>query len=86
MRGVAQMLFLSCQKAGMYIEKRQAGALTLTDRFQLKLHLALCDVCKLYSDQSALIDALLLKQKMGQQLGEEELEVLRKTILERHTG
>jgi hypothetical protein len=86
MTGIAGILFLSCRKAGMYIEKRQAGALPISDRIQLKIHLKLCDACKMYSEQSALIDSLLKKQKLGIELEEKELERLRKTILERHAS
>jgi hypothetical protein len=40
----------------------------------------------MYSEQSALIDSLLKKQKLGIELEEKELERLRKTILERHAS
>jgi hypothetical protein len=70
----------------MYIEKRQAGALPISDRIQLKIHLKLCDACKMYSEQSALIDAFLKKQYLDSEPDPETLEQLRKAILLKHLG
>lgn len=46
----------NCRKATLLIEKKQLARLTLRERMELKIHLAGCSVCKLFQQQSVLIN------------------------------
>jgi len=46
----------NCQKATLLIEKKQLARLTLREKLELKIHLAGCSVCKLFQQQSILIN------------------------------
>ncbi len=48
-------LILSCKKATYYISLREEGKLSVTQRLQLRAHLALCSLCKLFQQQTAFI-------------------------------
>lgn len=53
---------ISCKKAGQLIEKKNEGQLSLKESIQLRLHTLMCGLCRLYEEQSKLIDALLKKK------------------------
>jgi hypothetical protein len=46
----------NCQKATLLIEKKQLTRLTLREKFELKIHLAGCSVCKIFERQSIMIN------------------------------
>ncbi|MEN5055776.1 hypothetical protein [Sphingobacterium kitahiroshimense] len=50
---------VSCSKASELLDKRSVLKLSLRENIALKLHLAICDACKLYSEQSKLLDKIL---------------------------
>ena len=39
---------ISCQKAGELFEKKNAEKLTFFESLQLRMHVAMCDACRLY--------------------------------------
>ena len=43
----------------MLIEKKQAGSLTVREKLELKVHLAGCSGCRMFEQQSILIDKLV---------------------------
>jgi hypothetical protein len=49
-------IIYNCHKATMLIEKKQLARLTIREKMELKLHLAGCSVCKLFQQQSILIN------------------------------
>ncbi len=52
-------IFISCKKAAELIEKKQAGYISLGDRWRLWLHIYMCSLCAVYERQSQKIQALL---------------------------
>lgn len=46
----------NCEKATFMIEKKIFGALSVTENRELKIHLAGCEVCRIYQRQSRIID------------------------------
>jgi len=51
-------IIYNCKQATFLIEKRIAGKITAAEAVQLKVHLAGCSVCRLYQEQSVLINKL----------------------------
>ncbi len=51
----------NCKRATYLVEKKQFGAITLLERFQLSYHLAGCSVCRIYQKQSEYISQVLQK-------------------------
>ncbi len=46
----------NCEKATFMIEKKKFGALSFTENLELKIHLAGCEVCRIFQRQSKIID------------------------------
>ncbi len=63
-------MVLSCKKTTELIEKQNIQGLGIIERFQLKTHQSMCNVCTSYVKQSAIID------KAIQKLIEEEIAKL----------
>ena len=59
-------LMLSCRKASELVEKKLHFGLSSKEKFQLFLHLSMCDACKAYQKQTILLDKLLTKQSDSQ--------------------
>jgi hypothetical protein len=49
----------NCRKATFLIEKKQGETLTAQEKLELKLHLAGCYICRVYEQQSLLINDLV---------------------------
>ena len=49
----------NCRKATFLIEKKQEEELTAQEKMELKLHLAGCYICRIYEQQSLLINDLV---------------------------
>ena len=49
-------IIYNCHKATLLIEKKQIARLTLREKMELRLHLSGCSVCKLFQQQSMLIN------------------------------
>ena len=62
MKKLMNLMVLSCLKATFLLEKREEEPLSIMEKFQLKLHLKICDKCANYSQQSHSIN-MALKQK-----------------------
>ncbi len=50
---------ISCDKATLLIEKKNSSSLTFGEKFQLRFHTMMCDACRRYEKQSALLEHLL---------------------------
>ena len=59
------MLMLSCEKASALIDKRGVSDLSIGEKWQLRMHTAMCDICSTYEKQSKLLDQILLKNLHG---------------------
>lgn len=49
----------NCKKATFLIEKKQIGSITLLERMELRYHLAGCSVCRIFEQQSSLINKMI---------------------------
>lgn len=48
----------NCRKATFIIEKKQLTEISLREKLELKIHLAGCSVCRLFEQQSIMINKL----------------------------
>ncbi|MGY4383986.1 hypothetical protein ACVWYN_001012 [Pedobacter sp. UYP24] len=51
----------NCRKATFLIEKQQISSITLQEKIELKIHLTGCSICKLFQQQSMLINKMMGK-------------------------
>ncbi|SDE22920.1 hypothetical protein [Pedobacter soli] len=58
MTNALKNIIYNCNQATFLIEKKMAGKISAAQTLQLKVHLAGCSVCKLYMQQSLLINRL----------------------------
>jgi hypothetical protein len=49
----------NCKKATYLIEKRELTTITMREKLELKIHLAGCSVCRIFAQQSLLINHLV---------------------------
>ena len=56
MTGALKNLIYNCKQATFLIEKRIAGKIIAAEALQLQVHLTGCAVCKIYQQQSVLIN------------------------------
>ena len=52
-----------CRKATELIEERDLHPLGTADRLRLWMHLRICDACRAYARQSAVLDVLLQQRQ-----------------------
>ena len=62
MKNIMHFLFLSCLKATELIEKKLHVELRFKEKLQLKLHKSMCKACRIYGDQSKLMDKAIKKR------------------------
>lgn len=60
MRSALKNIIYNCKQATFLIEKRIAEKITATETLQLHIHLAGCSVCKIYQQQSILINKVFV--------------------------
>jgi predicted transposase YbfD/YdcC len=77
---------ITCKQAVDYISKKEEGKITLWQRIQLKWHLSICSLCKLFAKQNKdVFTQLKNNQPSIQSLSKEEklqmIESLEKEIL-----
>jgi len=51
----------NCRRATLLIEKKQSVALSAREKMELKIHLAGCYICRVYEQQSILINGMVKK-------------------------
>ncbi|WPU94713.1 hypothetical protein SNE25_04160 [Mucilaginibacter sabulilitoris] len=49
----------NCRKATLLIEKKQEIELTAREQMELQIHLAGCYICRVYEQQSVLINSMM---------------------------
>ena len=49
----------NCRKATLLIEKQQMSRLTMGERLELRIHLTGCSVCRMYQQQSIVINKMI---------------------------
>lgn len=76
----------NCRKATFLIEKQQLSSITLKEKFELKIHLAGCSVCKIFQQQSILVNKMVSKHLADQYkdlvLGKDFKDKLQQKILD----
>ncbi len=60
MNSALKNIIYNCKQATFLIEKKLAGKITTAETLQLRVHLAGCSVCKIYQQQSMLINNLFV--------------------------
>ena len=65
---------LSCKQAGVLIEKEQEIGLGFWEKYRLKRHLLLCDLCTAYREQSAMLSKLLRNKTSSREEKSTELK------------
>lgn len=58
-------IIYNCNQATFLIEKKLAGKITAAETLQLRIHLAGCSICKIYQQQSILINNLFVTFNNG---------------------
>jgi len=49
----------NCKKATFLIEKKQIGQITVREKLELQIHLAGCSVCRIFEQQSKIINRMV---------------------------
>ena len=52
-------MMISCKQAGRLVERKLAGEISFKERLQLVFHIKMCQACRQYEKQSALIQKIL---------------------------
>ena len=82
MKKLMHILFLSCLKATELIEKKLHFKLSITEKFQLRMHKSMCDACTMYEKQSIVLEKGLSSLK-EEDPDKKELEQLKKIIIQK---
>ncbi|AYL95838.1 hypothetical protein [Mucilaginibacter celer] len=59
MKNILKNITQNCRKASWLIEKKQAGYITIREKLELKVHLTSCSGCRMFEQQSILINKLV---------------------------
>lgn len=75
-------LILSCNKATYLISLKEEGKLSLKQRVQLRAHLGVCSICKIFEKQTAMIGrtAKHAHEHKNDQLTEASKEKMQKNL------
>lgn len=73
MNGLKKITY-NCKKATFLIEKKHLDGISLREQMELKLHLAGCAVCRLFQQQSLLIDRVIKGRFLGKDTEEPKLD------------
>ena len=79
--GLIDTLKVNCRKASVLIERRELRSLSLTERIGLHFHLRICDACKAYEKQSAVIDGWLEQRR--DQCAEPDCTAVQEAVLKK---
>jgi predicted anti-sigma-YlaC factor YlaD len=74
------MEIIPCRQATFLITKREGHALTLRERFQLYVHLAICKFCRRFSEQTKLIAKAARRLTPGESLSEDEKRKMQEAL------
>jgi len=72
MNGLKKIAY-NCKKATFLIEKKNLNGISIREQMELKLHLAGCTVCRLFQQQSLLIDRVIKGHFLGKDMEEPKL-------------
>ncbi|KFE96884.1 hypothetical protein [Chryseobacterium luteum] len=86
LRKFIHILFLSCSKATMLMEKRNAQAISRKEDWQLSLHLKICKWCRAYEEKLKILDDILkrkLFRKENTEINDSDIEGFKDKIIEK---
>ncbi|SDD99143.1 hypothetical protein SAMN05216464_103265 [Mucilaginibacter pineti] len=61
MKNTLKNIAYNCRKATWLIEKKQIDKLTIREKLELKAHLICCSECRMFEQQSIVINKLVYK-------------------------
>ena len=74
---------ISCKEAVEFILKKEEGKLSVWGQLRLWRHLAICSLCRIFSNQSKLINQALRQRKEKQYtLSDDEKEHIIRNVLD----
>ena len=79
MQNLSRIMFLSCLRASELIEKKMHFKLSIRERIQLRIHKSMCEACRIYEKQSAVIEKGISMQKPDTSI-EINVDALKKDI------
>jgi len=82
MKKLMKKIMLSCEKATELIEKKIHFKLSLKEKVQLAMHLALCKPCSNYKKQSYLIEKTVPNIEF-KEIAKEDLKPLKEEIIKK---
>ncbi len=87
MKKMMNKVVLSCKRATELVEIEKYNHISTIEKFQLRLHLKMCDACNRYNIQSKLIDNLIDRvsniEKIESKLSEKRVIDLEKKIIDK---
>lgn len=72
---------ITCKQAVDYISKKEDGKLSPTKRFRLWRHLAVCSICRIFSQQNKIISKAFSTQQIDKGLSDTEKEIIIQSVL-----
>lgn len=83
-----KQLILSCRKATYLMSVKEEGKLTFSQKLQLRAHLPVCSMCRLFEKQTAFIskNARHSHQHITAHLSQKAKEKMSKAIMEITSG
>jgi hypothetical protein len=74
------MEIIPCRQATYLISKREGHALTLRERFQLLVHLIVCEFCRRFLEQTKIISKEAKRLASEEKLTQEEKRKIREAL------
>jgi hypothetical protein len=83
-----KQLILSCKKATYFISLKEEGRLSFAKKLQLRLHLTVCSLCRLFAKQTTFFskNAGRLHEHIPTQLSTDAKERMNRVIKELTSG
>lgn len=68
------LIIMPCRKATLELEKERVGRLSFFERWRLKLHLHVCDLCSSYKEKIEIMDRYLEKKAEKEKFENTEIQ------------
>ncbi|KMQ60057.1 hypothetical protein ACM46_17575 [Chryseobacterium angstadtii] len=86
LRKLIHILFLPCSTATMLMEKRNAGAISPKEDWQLSMHIKICKWCRAYEKKLKILDDILkrkLSHKENTEINTTEIQEFKNKVLKK---
>ncbi|HBR12965.1 MAG TPA: hypothetical protein DD740_12375 [Chryseobacterium sp.] len=67
LKKIIHLFFLSCSKATLLMEKRNAKKISSKENWQLSMHVMICKWCKAYQEKVEILDSILKRKWFGEE-------------------